>query len=54
MPFFNVFIVVNDVPVVSDVNECEDPNLNDCSPNAKCTNTDGYYTCTCNKGEWPL
>ncbi|KAF6035857.1 hypothetical protein EB796_005837 [Bugula neritina] len=42
-------LVVNDVPVVSDVNECEDPNLNDCSPNAKCTNTDGYYTCTCNK-----
>jgi len=41
-------------PVVSDVNECENSDLNDCSPNAECTNTDGYYTCTCNEGGFCL
>ncbi|EYF00643.1 EGF domain-containing protein [Chondromyces apiculatus] len=33
-----------------DVNECQNPALNVCSPQATCTNTPGSYTCTCNAG----
>ena len=31
-----------------DINECEGEN--DCDENAKCFNTDGSYTCTCQQG----
>jgi len=33
--------------VVADINECGDPDMNDCSPNAECINTEGAYTCKC-------
>ena len=33
-----------------DINECADPNLNNCDPDATCTNTDGSYGCVCNDG----
>ena len=42
--------VLADHVLVLDVNECDNPSLNDCSPNAHCTNTDGYYTCKCKTG----
>ncbi|CAL5333113.1 unnamed protein product [Camellia sinensis] len=29
-----------------DINECEQPNLNNCGGNTKCVNTPGNYTCT--------
>lgn len=31
-----------------DINECEDPNLNDCE--RICVNTQGGYDCLCPKG----
>ncbi|KAF7145672.1 hypothetical protein RHSIM_Rhsim04G0078100 [Rhododendron simsii] len=36
-------------PGCIDINECEDPNLNDCDGNATCTNTPGNFTCSCNE-----
>ena len=33
----------------TDNNECE-MGTHDCHMNAKCTNTDGSYNCTCNNG----
>jgi len=47
----DIFTAVDEVPEVSDVDECGNSDLNDCSPHAKCTNTDGYYTCTCKEGK---
>ena len=38
--------------VVADINECEDPDMNDCSPNARCVNTEGAYQCICNSGQY--
>ena len=35
---------------VSDINECMDDTLNECSPNADCLNTEGTYDCTCRTG----
>ncbi|KAG5552067.1 hypothetical protein RHGRI_010227 [Rhododendron griersonianum] len=32
----------------TDIDECKDPNLNDCDGNATCTNTPGNFTCSCN------
>ncbi|KAG6695619.1 hypothetical protein I3842_09G106900 [Carya illinoinensis] len=32
-----------------DVNECLDPNLNNCSSPKRCINTEGNYTCSCPK-----
>ncbi|XP_067943484.1 63 kDa sperm flagellar membrane protein-like [Watersipora subatra] len=40
-------IIVREMPTVTDINECEDPTLNNCSINSICTNTDGSYFCTC-------
>lgn len=33
-----------------DVDECANPESNDCDPNALCTNTEGSYVCRCIKG----
>ena len=33
-----------------DLDECADPNLNDCDANATCTNTPGGFECVCNAG----
>ncbi|KAF7145232.1 hypothetical protein RHSIM_Rhsim04G0078500 [Rhododendron simsii] len=35
-------------PGCTDINECNNPNLNDCDVNAKCTNTPGSFSCSCN------
>ncbi|XP_034539748.1 uromodulin-like 1 isoform X2 [Notolabrus celidotus] len=35
---------------VEDINECAQPALCRCSPNANCTNTEGSYHCTCLQG----
>ena len=35
--------------IVADIPECE-RELDDCDPNANCTNTIGGYICTCNIG----
>ena len=34
---------------LSDINECN-AETDNCDVNAKCTNTEGSFTCTCNKG----
>ena len=34
----------------SDIDECSASNLNNCNQNAKCTNTNGSFTCTCESG----
>ncbi|KAF7145440.1 hypothetical protein RHSIM_Rhsim04G0095200 [Rhododendron simsii] len=31
-----------------DIDECENPNLNNCDGNATCTNTPGSFNCSCN------
>ena len=33
-----------------DIDECADPETNDCDRNAECINTEGSYTCSCNVG----
>ncbi|XP_058211497.1 putative wall-associated receptor kinase-like 16 [Rhododendron vialii] len=35
-------------PGCTDIDECEDPNLNDCDGNATCINTPGNFSCSCN------
>ena len=35
--------------LIADIPECE-RGLDDCDPNANCTNTIGGYICTCNIG----
>ncbi len=34
----------------TDVDECADPKLNDCDPNAACTNRPGGFSCKCKDG----
>ncbi len=34
----------------TDLDECADPSLNDCDPDAECTNTEGAYSCSCPEG----
>lgn len=38
------------LPRLDDVNECADPQLNDCSRNARCINDLGTFSCTCKPG----
>ncbi|KAI5693233.1 hypothetical protein M8J75_011495 [Diaphorina citri] len=38
------------VSLVQDINECSSPELNDCSPAARCTNVFGSFQCTCPEG----
>jgi len=40
------------VSAVTLVDECSDDSLNNCDPNASCTDTVDYYTCTCNDNYW--
>lgn len=35
---------------VTDIDECSSPESNNCSVNALCTNTEGFYVCRCLKG----
>ena len=35
---------------LSDIDECGDSSLNNCSENANCTDTIGSYECTCLEG----
>lgn len=41
---------LNPIPDVSDVNECNDPTLYDCHPDASCINEFGTFTCRCLPG----
>ena len=36
--------------VISDINECEEPELHSCHPHSDCKNTVGSYFCTCHVG----
>ena len=47
-----MFADVTEAPTVEDFNECSNQTLNNCSVNAACNNTDGFYTCICNSGKW--
>ena len=35
---------------IADVNECSNPETNECDSNAVCTNTEGSYVCRCLSG----
>ena len=35
---------------ITDIDECENEDLNDCHEDASCTNTKGSYSCSCNDG----
>lgn len=39
-----------DLFVLTDLNECESPETNQCDLNAECDNTEGSYTCNCSVG----
>jgi len=39
-----------DGTICSNINECEDDDLNDCDENAICTDNDGSWTCACTGG----
>ena len=39
----------NNLIILSDINECKE-GIHTCDDNAKCTNTDGSFTCSCNEG----
>ena len=42
---------LNPIPGVADVNECSEPELNDCDPNAsRCINRFGSFDCRCLPG----
>ena len=47
VPFGNLHLGF--VPV-SDVDECANSSISNCHDNATCTNTEGGFTCDCNKG----
>ncbi|XP_043541312.1 uncharacterized protein LOC122546735, partial [Chiloscyllium plagiosum] len=34
--------------LLADINECADPAMNQCDPNAECLNSEGSYSCECN------
>ena len=34
----------------TDINECDDPNDNNCDPNANCNNLPGTFACSCKSG----
>ena len=40
-----------DIHFIADINGCSDKALNDCHRKAKCTNTEGSYSCEC-KGSY--
>ena len=35
---------------VTDIDECQSQDTNNCSVNALCTNTEGSYVCRCQRG----
>ena len=35
---------------ILDVNECENPDMNDCDEKARCVNTFGSFECKCEPG----
>ena len=41
------FVVFN---TITDRDECVLPEINECDPNALCTNTEGSYLCRCRRG----
>ncbi|CAG7832829.1 unnamed protein product [Allacma fusca] len=41
---------ISAVAAITDVNECENPDLNDCDEKAKCVNTFGSFECKCEPG----
>ncbi|XP_040563775.1 uncharacterized protein [Lepeophtheirus salmonis] len=41
---------LNPIPGVADLDECTEPEMNDCSERATCINKFGTYTCRCKKG----
>ena len=46
----SAFINMITIFLYTDINECADPNENNCSSNANCTDTIGSYDCTCHIG----
>ena len=48
---YPVYTLSNNTYDCLDVNECEDSEMNDCSPNALCRNTNGSYECQCTPGK---
>ena len=37
-------------PFITDIDECANPEMNECDGNALCTNTEGSYVCRCLSG----
>ena len=51
--FKRAFYMLNETNMliqILDIDECAMASTNDCSANAYCENTLGYFTCTCKSG----
>lgn len=44
------FISIIIIDIILDIDECASVELNQCDPNALCTNTEGSYICRCLRG----
>ena len=43
-------VLIFNLSLPTDIDECSNSNINNCSENANCTDTIGSYECTCSEG----
>ena len=42
--------LIQQLLLLTDIDECATPETNECDTNAECSNTEGSYTCSCRVG----